>query len=66
MPGRVISVDVRAGDSVEKGGLLMIVEAMKMEHRVLAPHSGSVSEVRASLGDQVSAGDLLVIVEAHP
>lgn len=63
MPGRVISVDVRAGDSVEKGGLLMIVEAMKMEHRVLAPHAGSVAEVRASLGDQVSAGDLLVIVE---
>ena len=66
MPGRVISVDVRAGDSVEKGGLLMIVEAMKMEHRVLAPHAGSVAEVRASLGDQVSAGDLLVIVEARP
>ena len=66
MPGRVISVDVRDGDSVEKGGLLMIVEAMKMEHRVLAPHSGSVAEVRAGVGDQVSAGDLLVIVEANP
>ncbi|HEX4864882.1 MAG TPA: biotin/lipoyl-containing protein, partial [Acidimicrobiales bacterium] len=63
MPGRVISVEVRAGDSVQKGGLLVIVEAMKMEHRVLAPHAGSVAEVRASPGDQVNAGDLLVIVE---
>jgi biotin carboxyl carrier protein len=41
----------------------MIVEAMKMEHRVLAPHSGTVGEVRAHLGDQVNGGDLLVVIE---
>ena len=63
MPGKVIVVEVRNGDSVGEGDLLMIVEAMKMEHRVLAPHTGSVAEVRANVGDQVSAGDLLVIVE---
>ncbi len=65
MPGKVISVDVQAGDHVEVGDLLMIVEAMKMEHRVLAPHAGAVGELRAHVGDQVNGGDLLVIIEEH-
>lgn len=63
MPGKVISVSVQSGDSVEEGDVLMIVEAMKMEHRVLAPHAGTVGEVRAHLGDQVNGGDLLVVIE---
>jgi biotin carboxyl carrier protein len=40
----------------------MIVEAMKMEHRVTAPHAGVVGEVRASAGDQVAGGDVLVVL----
>ena len=63
MPGKVVSIEVQPGDSVTEGDLLMIVEAMKMEHRVLAPHTGTVTEVRATLADQVNAGDVLVIVE---
>jgi propionyl-CoA carboxylase alpha chain len=63
MPGKVISVNVRSGDRVDEGDVLMIVEAMKMEHRVLAPHRGTVGEVRAHLGDQVNGGDLLVVIE---
>jgi propionyl-CoA carboxylase alpha chain len=63
MPGKVISVNVQSGDKVSEGDVLMIVEAMKMEHRVLAPHSGTVGEVRAHLGDQVNGGDLLVVIE---
>ena len=63
MPGKVIAVNVRFGDSVQEGDLLMIVEAMKMEHRVLAPHAGAVGEVRAHVGDQVNGGDLLVVIE---
>jgi len=62
MPGKVVAVSVGSGDVVEAGDLLMIVEAMKMEHRVLAPHSGTVGELRASVGDQVNAGDLLVVI----
>ncbi|MGH9115199.1 MAG: biotin carboxylase N-terminal domain-containing protein [Acidimicrobiales bacterium] len=63
MPGKVISVDVRPGEQVAEGQLLLIVEAMKMEHRVEAPHAGVVTEVRAHAGDQVAGGDLLVVLE---
>jgi propionyl-CoA carboxylase alpha chain len=62
MPGKVLSVDVVEGDSVTEGQLLLIVEAMKMEHRVTAPRSGVVGEVRAHAGDQVNGGDLLVVL----
>jgi acyl-CoA carboxylase subunit alpha len=63
MPGSVLAVHVTAGDTVSKGQLLMIVEAMKMEHRVTAPHDGTVGEVRARPGDQVAGGDLLAVIE---
>jgi propionyl-CoA carboxylase alpha chain len=62
MPGKVLAVVVGAGDEVVAGQLLMIVEAMKMEHRITAPHAGIVGEVRAQAGDQVAGGDLLVVL----
>jgi propionyl-CoA carboxylase alpha chain len=62
MPGRVQAVAVSAGQSVAQGELLVIVEAMKMEHHVTAPHAGTVTEVRAQVGDQVNGGDLLVVL----
>ena len=63
MPGTVLAVEVQAGQAVRQGQLLVIVEAMKMEHRVTAPHAGTVSAVRTRVGDQVSAGDLLVVLD---
>ena len=63
MPGTVLAVHVAAGDAVAGGQLLMIVEAMKMEHRITAPHAGVVREVRAQPGDQVAAGDLLAVID---
>jgi propionyl-CoA carboxylase alpha chain len=66
MPGTVLAVHVTPGDSVTAGQPLMIVEAMKMEHRITAPHSGVVGEVRAHRGDQVSGGDLLAVIEEAP
>ena len=63
MPGKVISVAVEQGQTVEAGQLVMIVEAMKMEHRVLAPNTGMVMDVRAHPGDQVDAGSLLAVIE---
>ncbi|MCU1602887.1 MAG: acety-l/propionyl-CoA carboxylase subunit alpha [Frankiales bacterium] len=62
LPGGVISVGVAAGDSVTAGQLLVVVEAMKMEHRITAPADGTVDEVRVSVGQQVAAGDLLVVL----
>jgi propionyl-CoA carboxylase alpha chain len=62
MPGKVIAVEVAAGELVAQGQLLMIIEAMKMEHRITAPHAGTVDEVRAHPGDQVTGGDLLVVL----
>jgi acyl-CoA carboxylase subunit alpha len=63
MPGTVLAVHVHPGDPVAAGQLLMIVEAMKMEHRITAPAPGVVGEVRAQRGDQVAAGDVMVVIE---
>ena len=53
MPGRVVAVRVQLGDSVKKGQPLVIVEAMKMEHTIMAPADGIVEKIHASVGDQV-------------
>jgi propionyl-CoA carboxylase alpha chain len=63
MPGSVVRVLVGAGDTVEKGQPLVVLEAMKMEHTVSAPAAGSVTDVRVSAGQQVEAGSVLVVVE---
>jgi biotin carboxyl carrier protein len=63
MPGSVLEVGVAPGDTVAAGQLLMIMEAMKMEHRVTAPHAGTVAAVHARPGDQVAAGDLLALID---
>ncbi|MEM7081097.1 MAG: biotin/lipoyl-containing protein, partial [Pseudomonadota bacterium] len=60
MPGAVLSTDVAAGDNVSKGQLLLILEAMKMEHRITAPADGKVEAVHVSAGEQVENGQLLV------
>jgi 3-methylcrotonyl-CoA carboxylase alpha subunit len=59
MPGSVISVLVSAGERVEKGQPLMILEAMKMEHTIVAPAGGVVAQVRFAPGDQVREGEQL-------
>jgi propionyl-CoA carboxylase alpha chain len=62
MPGNVLATYVSAGDEVEEGQLLLILEAMKMEHRITAPMAGIVSEVKVREGDQVANGELLIII----
>ncbi|HUD18426.1 MAG TPA: biotin/lipoyl-containing protein, partial [Acidimicrobiales bacterium] len=64
MPGGVVRVAVTVGDTVETGQLLVVLEAMKMEHAVHATASGTVTEVDVSEGDQVETGRTLVVVEA--
>jgi 3-methylcrotonyl-CoA carboxylase alpha subunit len=63
MPGRVLSVEVRPGDAVAKGQKLLTLEAMKMEHGLVAPFDGTVAELHVEAGAQVSEGALLVRVE---
>jgi len=63
MPGRVIAVDVAAGDSVTKGQKLLTLEAMKMEHGLVAPFDGAVAELNAAAGAQVQVDALLARIE---
>ena len=64
MPGKVLIVNVSEGDRVSAGQVLVVIEAMKMEHQITAPADGEVSEVRAAVGDQVDNGELLVVITA--
>ena len=64
MPGGVVRVAVDPGDVVEAGQLLVVLEAMKMEHAVHASSPGTVSEVNVVEGDQVETGRILVVIEA--
>jgi acetyl/propionyl-CoA carboxylase alpha subunit len=59
MPGKVTLVAVQAGQAVEKGQLLLVLEAMKMEHSMTAPFAGVVAEVLVSEGGQTTEGALL-------
>ena len=63
MPGKVIAVDVAAGDTVTKGQRLLVLEAMKMEQALLAPFDGKVAGLTATAGAQVAEGTLLVRIE---
>lgn len=60
MPGKVIAVNVKAGDTVEKGQVVAVMEAMKMEHSLAAPREGVVEAVGVALGAQVPEGEILV------
>ena len=53
-------VDVVSGDSVEAGQTLIVMEAMKMEHTLVAPRTGVVEEVMTAVGDQVEDGAVLL------
>jgi propionyl-CoA carboxylase alpha chain len=65
MPGIVVRVLVEAGQRVEAGQELVVLEAMKMEHRICAPDAGLVTEVRVAVGQTVAAGMALVVLETH-
>jgi propionyl-CoA carboxylase alpha chain len=65
LPGTVIAVHVATGDQVVDGQLLMVVEAMKMEHKIVASGDAVVTEVRFAVGDRVDTGDLLVALDHH-
>ena len=65
MPGTVLAVKAQPGQAVVAGEPLGVLEAMKMEHTLTAPHDGLVTEVGAAVGDQVPLGHLLFHVQAE-
>lgn len=64
LPGTVIAVHVEVGQTVGEGHVLMVVEAMKMEHKITATAAATVGDIRFAVGDRVDQGDLLVALEA--
>ncbi len=62
MPGTVVSVAVAEGDAVVAGQPVLVLEAMKMQHTVAAPHDGTVTELPVQTGAQVAAGAVLAVV----
>lgn len=64
MNGRIATLAVGEGDRVIAGQLVMVLEAMKMEHSIHAPHSGTVRGVFAEVGEQVAPGRVLIEIAA--
>ena len=60
MPGTILNIKVAAGDTVNKGDVLLVLEAMKMENDIVAPQSGTVASINVAKGDAVEAGSTLI------
>ena len=63
MPGKVDEVKVKTGDTVKKGEILLVMEAMKMKTPIPSPLDGTVKELKAAVGARINAGDVLAVVE---
>ncbi len=63
MPGRIVRVNVTAGDGVQRGQALLVLESMKMENTIAAPRDGVVSQVHVAGEDSVQHGQSLVELE---
>lgn len=62
MPGTILSVNVAAGDSVKRGQVLMILEAMKMENEIMCPRDGKLLSLNTTKGASVETGTLLCVI----
>jgi biotin carboxyl carrier protein len=63
LPGKIMSVEVTMGNTVEEGGVICVIEAMKMENPILSPEKGSVIEVAVSPGQVVKTGEKIAVIE---
>lgn len=62
MPGSILAVNVKPGDSFRSGQVLLILEAMKMENEIVAPVSGTISQVVVSSGNTVDTDQTLAFI----
>ncbi len=63
LPGKIITINVKEGNKVKEGDLILIIEAMKMENEIYSPIDGIVKEIKVSPGDVVEVGETLLILE---
>ncbi len=61
--GTIISIDVKVGDKVEEGDVLLYIESMKMENPIMAPVNGKIAEIKVAAKQVVETGKPLVIIE---
>lgn len=60
MPGKILSIKVKEGDSVHSGDVLLVLEAMKMENDIVAPKDGTVVSINTKVGDSVESAQVLI------
>ena len=61
--GQVTNIKVKVGDKVQKGDVLLIIEAMKLENEVVSPFEGEIKEILVSKGQNVKAKELIITIE---
>jgi len=61
MPGKIMAINVKVGDSIKRGDIICILEAMKMQNEIMATHDGKVSDVRVTVGQLMSTGDVMIV-----
>ena len=64
LPGKILSVDVKAGSAVDEGDMICTLEAMKLENPILAPIKGTVKEIVVEAGSTVQTGDKIAVIES--
>jgi biotin carboxyl carrier protein len=63
IPGKVVSIKVKAGQTVQAGDLVFVLEALKMENEIFCDEGGKVVEINANEGDNVDVGQVIVVLE---
>jgi biotin carboxyl carrier protein len=63
MQGTIVKIHHKAGDTVEEGEAVCVLEAMKMENEIKAPASGAIVDLKVQVGDTVTAGAILMLIK---
>lgn len=63
MPGKVIEYKVNIGDTVKKGDIVAVMEAMKMKNPIPSPVDGTVKEIKATLNERINPGNVIMVIE---